>query len=91
MQNSWIPYQVNNCRHNSDGVEKDFAINVGHSKDVNKLYSSDGNEEQTKGELEEDQDRPRYPSKRLINSEDIVPNTRNNKPIGANLPLLLDK
>ena len=55
-----IPYQVNNCRHDGDGVKQDLSIIVGHSEDVNELHRYDGNEDGTEGEFGQEKERPRY-------------------------------
>ena len=55
-----IPYQVNNCRHDGDGVKQDLSIIVGHSEDVNEFHRGDGNEYGTEGEFGQEKERPRY-------------------------------
>ena len=55
-----IPYQVNYCRHDGDGVKQDPSIIVGHSEDVNEFHRGDGNEYGTEGEFGQEKERPRY-------------------------------
>ena len=55
-----IPYQVDNCRHDGDGVKQDLSIIVGHSEDVNEFHRGDGNEYGTEGEFGQEKERPRY-------------------------------